>query len=63
LPRPASPMTMLPQGEFAMAKKTTKKKARRRPLKALKDAVVKTVKKVFGRKNKKAKKKATRKKT
>ena len=42
-----------------MAKKTAKKKARRRPLKALKDAVVKTVKKVFGRR---AKKKATRKK-
>jgi hypothetical protein len=38
-----------------------KKAARRRPLKALTDAVVKTVKKVFGTK-KKAKKKTTHKK-
>jgi hypothetical protein len=53
-------MTMTQQGEFAMAKKKAAK-ARRRPLKAIKDAVVKTVKKVFGTK-KKAKKKATRKK-
>ena len=41
-----------------------KKAARRRPLKAIKDAVVKTVKKVFGTKKKAAKKKtATKKKT
>lgn len=45
-----------------MAKKTAKKKAMRRPLKAIKDAVVKTMKNVFGAKKKKAKKKTTRKK-
>jgi hypothetical protein len=45
-----------------MAKKTTtKKKTRRRPLKAIKDAVVKTVKRVFGSK-KMAKSKTARKK-
>lgn len=47
------------QGEIEMAKK----KAARRPLKVIKDAVVKTMKNVFGTKTKTTKKKTAKKKT